>query len=84
MKYIGLDVYASGIQGTHFLSDSDVQGVVRYASSSDPPLYLEIYHRLLQVSDVDQLSISDRRQAKRLVTANHRAFSAWISLHGPT
>ena len=82
MEDIDLDVYASGIQDTHVLSEIDIQGVVRSASYSDTPLHSEVYHRLLQASDVDQLSISDRRQAKRLVTANHRAFSAWISVHG--
>ena len=84
MEDIGLDVYASGIHDTRVLSDSDIQGVVRSASNSDSPLHSEVYHRLLQASDVDQLSISDRHQAKRVVTANHHAFSAWISLHGPT
>ena len=57
LEDIGLDVYASGLQDPHVLSDSDIQGVVRSASNSDPPLHTEVYHRLLQASDVDQLSI---------------------------
>ena len=47
LEDIGLDVYTSGIQDTHVLSDSDIQRVVRSASNSDPPLHSEVYHRLL-------------------------------------